>query len=188
MIDPTGLLGPVTCFFYGTLMDRDVLRAVAGTRVCGLTRRPAVVEGYRRPTRAGAVYPILQAYPGARVRGVVVAGLRAHDVARLNAFEGHEYGLAPVTVTVQDDTITALAYIPRPWVHAASTQWSFEAWRRRHKAQYLQRIATRTGVVLRPLRRRPEKTGNEKKTGAAWPLPTSTPEEKYTSCLLFMQI
>ncbi|MBK8907217.1 MAG: gamma-glutamylcyclotransferase [Rhodospirillales bacterium] len=153
IIKPSGLLGPFTCFFYGTLMDRDVLTAVSGKRVGSLARRSAVLEGYYRPTRAGAVYPILQRCLDEFVYGIVVHGLRAQEVARLNAHEGREYDTAPLSVMLNGRMVTALAYVPRPWVPASPERWCFDTWRRRHKAECLARITIRNKVTLHPLRR-----------------------------------
>lgn len=132
---------PAPLFFYGTLMDLDVLSAVIGRRVSAAACRPAEIEDYHRVRRAGTSYPVLVPEPGRRVGGILVGGLTVQELARLVAFEGDDYDIAEVeTHTGGGRTISARTFLPRPGVPATSDVWTPDVWRRRHKSRYLQRL------------------------------------------------
>lgn len=130
-------------FFYGTLMDREVLAAVLG-RVPPRLARPATLAGYRRVFRAGASYPVLVPAAGEAVAGVVVEGLGEGDARRLEAFEGSDYTPREVTVRLGGRPVPAWVFIPTPGVPVTSRRWAPSDWRRRYRRQYLRRIG-RTG-------------------------------------------
>ncbi len=75
-------------FFYGTLMDSEVLRTVIGRSIPPSNRRPAVIGGYRRVYRVGAWYPILIADTESEVEGILVTKLTVADAVRLAIFGG----------------------------------------------------------------------------------------------------
>jgi gamma-glutamylcyclotransferase (GGCT)/AIG2-like uncharacterized protein YtfP len=131
-------------FFYGTLMDGDVLAAVAGGVTRRLPRRPAIALGYQRVYRAGASYPVLVAKAGGRVDGVLVSGLAPFAAACLARFEGDEYELAGLPVVAEGRTVAVSAFLARPWVPASGREWTLAAWRRQHKRAFLSRLP-RTG-------------------------------------------
>lgn len=125
-------------FFYGTLMDPDVLAAVIGRRVLPARVKPATLAGRRRVGLKGTPYPVI--VPGATtdtVAGIVVAGLTAADVQNLQRFEGTAYGIETVTVATDDGALAASAFVPLKGVAATDTEWDFETWRRRHKRRDL---------------------------------------------------
>jgi gamma-glutamylcyclotransferase (GGCT)/AIG2-like uncharacterized protein YtfP len=125
----------LTYFFYGTLMDPEVLRTVIGRRIPPSNRRAALIGGYRRVYRAGACYPILIADTESGVKGILVTGLTAADAVRLAAFEGHEYDLAEVPVTLARGEMTrARVFFPTSCVPGTSREWTLREWRRRHRA------------------------------------------------------
>src|SRR5262245_16383987 len=82
-------------FFYGTLLDRDVMALVLGRRLPPAAYAAAVLRGHARRRAKGASYPTLMRDPAAYVPGAVVGGLSSRDVARLSAFEGPGYRIAP---------------------------------------------------------------------------------------------
>ncbi len=130
-------------FFYGTLMDTEVLGAVIGRRIPAASRRRAFIHGYQRVYRAGAWYPILVADAESRVEGVLVSALTAADAARLTAFEGDEYDLVEVPVTsARGDVTLANVFIPVPGVPGSSREWTFQEWRRKHRKEYVRRTRT----------------------------------------------
>jgi len=127
-------------FFYGTLMDADVLAAVVGRRIESARFQDAILDGFRRVYRRGASYPILLDDPGGQIDGVV-SDLTAADTARLDAFEGKEYRRAARTVTLPGEaTVDVQVYLTNPGVPASSQPWDFENWQRRHRAAYLRRV------------------------------------------------
>ena len=138
------------CFFYGTLMDADVLGAVIGRRVPASAVEPAWIEGFRRVYRRGAWYPVLVEAPGGRVDGIVVAGLSDSEAARLVAFEGDEYRLETRTVhAARRGRRTVGVFVPVPGVPATDEDWTPDGFRRRHRAEYLRRVRSRAVSVGR---------------------------------------
>lgn len=129
-------------FFYGTLMDADVLARVAGRRVAASNVEPAVVSGYRRVYVAGAPYPMLVPAPEGRVEGRLVSGLGGLETRRVAWFEGAEYELRPVRVrAARRGELEALAFMAGPGLGPSAEDWDLAAWRRRHKRAYLMRVA-----------------------------------------------
>lgn len=133
-------------FFYGTLMDADVLEAVLGRRVALTHANDAVLRGYRRVYRLGATYPVIVADGDATVDGKLVRGLTAAEKRSLDRFEGADY--RPVTLAVytrHETEVPAFVYLPLSAEIASADTWHFTAWRRRHRSAFLHR-ARRTGV------------------------------------------
>lgn len=101
-------------FFYGTLIDPEMLGAVLRRPVHPARRRNAVLRGYRRVYREGASYPILVADAASDVEGVVVSALTAPDVALLTAYEGAEYEIRELPVRMsRDGLVLAKVFLPR---------------------------------------------------------------------------
>jgi len=87
-------------FFYGTLLDRDVTALVLGRRLPPATFTPATLPGHARRRIKGGSYPIAVRDPKSEVAGAIVRGLSARDVARLAAYEGPRYRIAPLKVRI----------------------------------------------------------------------------------------
>ena len=122
-------------FFYGTLMDADVLRAVTDTEA---TMEPAVLRGWRRVGVRGEDYPIIVRDMSSRVDGVVVRGLDTRAAARLASYEGAEYTLIKTTVLCRGRRIATNVFAPRPGrLLKTENAWNFEAWRKRHKRRWI---------------------------------------------------
>ena len=101
-------------FFYGTLIDLEILGAVLRRPVHPALRRNAVLRGYRRVYREGSSYPILVADAASDVEGVVVSALTAPDVALLTAYEGAEYEIRELPVRMsRDGLVLAKVFLPR---------------------------------------------------------------------------
>ncbi len=125
-------------FFYGTLMDGDVLARVVGQPVPPARIEAAVAEGYRRLYVAGAWYPLLVPAPGGRVEGRLVSGIDARAAARIAHFESDAYELETLPVrTPRRGPVGALIFMARPGVAASPEEWDLASWRRRHKRTYL---------------------------------------------------
>ncbi|KAN0140918.1 hypothetical protein V8E53_001362 [Lactarius tabidus] len=93
-----------SAFFYGTLMHPKILKRVLHNDASHLKICPAILSGYTRHKVMYADYPAIlpsergQALLGREltseensVRGTLVSGLTAEDVALLDVFEGDEY-------------------------------------------------------------------------------------------------
>ena len=68
-------------FFFGTLMDREVLATVLDRAVAGDELRRAWLHGYRRVRAANVSYPILVPAAGLVVGGAVFQPKSARDDA-----------------------------------------------------------------------------------------------------------
>ena len=131
-------------FFYGTLMDRELLSAVLGRRVWPCALAPAVLRGYRRGSVLGASYPVVLRQRRASVEGVILRGVGAAETARLCAYEGGGYEPAQALAELPRRSVRrVLLFRPRPGAYTVSTRpWSFVGWRLRHK-----RLAMKAVVV-----------------------------------------
>lgn len=112
-------------------MDAEVLARVIGRRVPAAAVRPAVVEGYRRVAVARRWYPMLVPAAGGRVEGVLVAGIRPAEAARLAAYEGPEFVPAEITVRAAGRPERALAFMPSPRLAPSRRDWAPADWRAR---------------------------------------------------------
>jgi hypothetical protein len=124
-------------FFYGTLMDEDVRRAVLGVRALAPAER-ATLEGWRRIKMAGVTYPMIVRARNHRVEGILMHGIdrRAHEM--LQAYEGDEYAMIGVEVRTAASTIGARMFVPRPGLALRGRgPWDLETWQRRHKRRFL---------------------------------------------------
>ena len=127
-----------TFFFYGTLLDHDVMALVIGRRLPPSAFVPARLKGHVRRRAKGVSYPILQRDPGGDVEGVVVGGLTKRDVERLSAFEGPCYRIAPLKVTIGGELRTVSVFEPKE----ASFQpvdgaWDLALWQGRYKRPFV---------------------------------------------------
>src|SRR5215510_10196859 len=99
-------------FFYGTLLDPDVVALVLGRRLPPAAFMTASLPGHARRRIKGGSYPIVVRDPRGEVPGAVVGGLSARDVARLWAFEGPRYRIAPLKVKVDGCLTTVSVFEP----------------------------------------------------------------------------
>lgn len=129
-------------FFYGTLMDVDVLSAVTGRRFRPEELVPAALAGWRCAAVPGARYPALVAAEGRLCEGVVVEGVDRRMANRLAIYEGPQYRQVSIEVETDDGRLAAAVFVPTPAMRVAKADWSFDGWRRRHKPDYLRRLAS----------------------------------------------
>jgi len=128
-------------FFFGTLMDPEVLSLVLGHPLDDLTRTPARIRNQRRVHVAGRSYPMLVPHPGGEVTGHLVTGLTPADRARLAYYEGWEYQVGPVTVIPPSgQSVQAELYTCPPEIRPDRRPWRLDHWQRIHKAGYLPRL------------------------------------------------
>ncbi|KAI4141306.1 MAG: hypothetical protein LQ341_003548 [Variospora aurantia] len=102
-------MGDCSAFFYGTLMEPQVLyRVCYGSSTPTpfqrslLTIRPAILHDYCRHKVRGYDYPAIIPSPEDCVRGTYVRGLTDGDIFRLDIFEGPEYERRKVKIRVLD--------------------------------------------------------------------------------------
>ena len=121
-------------FFFGTLMDKDVLAIVLGRIPAAQDREAAFLRGWRRVLVAGRPYPMLVPQSGGRVEGVLVNGLSERECERLGFYEGWEYVTAPVTVrTLAGRVVETEMFTCSDGVLADNRDWGLDLWQRKHK-------------------------------------------------------
>lgn len=138
-------------FFFGTLMDVELLARVAGEPVESGQIVPAEIAGFRRTGVKGRSYPILVKRPGGRVAGILVFGLSLRAGKRLDTYEGINYALKPVTVRAGRWSIAARYYTfvgAKSGLRSDGRLWVLERWRRRWKRRAMRR-AGRLGAAAR---------------------------------------
>src|SRR5258708_808701 len=99
-------------FFYGTLLDRDVMALVLGRLLPPQAFVPASLLGHARRRAKGASYPVVVRDPRGEVAGAIVGGLSARDVTRLTVYEGPGYRVVPLRVRVAGSMTTVSIFEP----------------------------------------------------------------------------
>lgn len=128
-------------FFYGTLLDRDVMALVLGRRLPPRAFVPASLPGHARRRVKGASYPIVVRDRRGEVAGAVVGGLSARDVARLSAYEGPGYRVVPLRVRVAGSMITVSVFEPvQSRLQPSNELWELALWQRRAKRAFVDRL------------------------------------------------
>ena len=126
-------------FFFGTLMDRDVLQLVLGRPVAAGALAPASLAGFRRVRILRDSFPILVAEPGASVGGVVFETATAEEDARIVFFEDYDYDLAPCRPVLADGrAVDAVFCGAEDGVLASDEPWDLARWAIRHKRGFLE--------------------------------------------------
>ncbi|MEN9059901.1 gamma-glutamylcyclotransferase family protein [Ponticoccus litoralis] len=115
-----------TFFFYGTLRHLPLLEVVLGRRP---ETREAVLKGHAVKAVPGETYPTITAVPGAEAPGLLVSGLAAEDIARLDYYEGgHGYETRQVAVGGPRGTAAAQVYFPDAAGAPDAAPWSLAGW------------------------------------------------------------
>ncbi len=131
-------------FFYGTLIDPDVRRAVLGT-LAPETVEPAVLKGWRRFAAKGVTFPIARPDPKSEIEGVLARGLSAEVGRLLDAYEGDGYRRTKVEIVAGGKTVSAILYVDdgSGTLTAAPGAWSYATWAKRDKPAFLAKLKTR---------------------------------------------
>ena len=141
-------------FFYGTLLDSDVMALVLGRRLPPAAFVEAILPGHARRRAKGASYPVVVRDPASQAPGVVVGGLSARDVARLTAYEGPGYRIAPLKVLIRGAMTTVSVFEPvLSRLQPGPDSWRLVTWQRRHKRAFVGRL--RRAFTGRPAYSRP---------------------------------
>lgn len=113
-------------FFYGTLRHLPLLAVVIDRPVANLDATPATLAGYRVSAVAEGPFPMIAADPAARAEGILVRGLSASDIARLDFYEG-SFNFDLQTARFDDGT-EAQVYVPPAGHWTEDGPWSLEQW------------------------------------------------------------
>ncbi len=113
-------------FFYGTMRDAALLEIVLGKSGEDLSATPAMLENYAVSAVTEGPFPMIEVRTGASAEGVVIKGLDAQDIARLDFYEGgFNYDLHLVSLA---EGQTAEIYVPQPGLWTPNGPWSFADW------------------------------------------------------------
>lgn len=136
---PLAAAGRQPLFFFGTLMDLDVLAYLLERPVDLDDLQPGTISGFRRVCAAGASYPVLVPEAGGVVEGRLFSRARARDIARINHYESEEY-LAELRMVANaaDEQVAAWLYLGLDGLAAGDADWSLGEWQRTAKAGFLQ--------------------------------------------------
>ncbi len=129
-------------FFYGTLLDRDVMALVIGRRLPPSAYVPASLPGHARRRVKGSSYPVTIRDPRGEVPGAVVRGLSARDVAELAAYEGQGYRIVPLNVKCAGGRTVVSVFEPIvSKLQPSGELWDLVKWQQRHKRAFARRVA-----------------------------------------------
>lgn len=126
-------------FVYGSLAASEVYLAVTGVRRRGV---PAVLRGQRAVRVLGQVYPMLRPAPGRELRGWLYRRLGAHELARLDAFEGAWYRRVRVAVRLGGTHVRAFVYrrAATAKVRSLDVDWDLAEFRQHHARAFARRF------------------------------------------------
>ncbi|MDH3377347.1 MAG: gamma-glutamylcyclotransferase [Gammaproteobacteria bacterium] len=125
-------------FFYGTLMDHDVIEIVLGRALDAGCLKPARLEGYCTRIAIDEAVPVLRVAPGASVSGVVIEKLTAADAESIRFFEESEYDSEPCEVVVDGVGIVVAEVHLNSQLRVDENQsWDFERWQAEEKSLFL---------------------------------------------------
>lgn len=132
-------MGSPPLFFYGTLMDPDLLGFLIGRPVEPGELLPARLGGARRVRVRGASYPMLLADPRASVEGRLWHGGTAEERARLDAYEGPAWRLVPAEVELASgERVAARVYqVIEGTLEPTDEPWDLAHWQARYKPRHL---------------------------------------------------
>lgn len=121
-------------FFYGSLRHIPLLKAVIGD-TAHLDMQSAFLADHQVFWAKGKGFPLIGPLVGAQAPGLMVSGLTAQDVERLDYYEGgFDYALLNVAVRVGDQDHTAQVFFARDGVWQAGEPWHLDDWVRKWAA------------------------------------------------------
>lgn len=131
---PLSAAGRQPLFFFGTLMDVDVLAYVLARPVDLDALVPAWIEGFRRVGSGAGSYPVLVPEPGGRVEGRLLRRASRRDIARINHYESGEYRAELRPVRGPDGAERpAWLYLGLDHLGTTDEPWELATWQARHK-------------------------------------------------------
>ncbi|MEG3617614.1 gamma-glutamylcyclotransferase family protein [Magnetovibrio sp. PR-2] len=126
-------------FFYGTLLDTDVLTRVVGHAVPSTRLIPGTIQGYQRVYVQGEAFPTLVEGAGV-IDGLVYRTCGPKDWERIFAYERAEYDLAQERAQTEQGAFDVHVFVKGKTQRATDKHWDYPSWRRLHKRSYLRSI------------------------------------------------
>ena len=128
-------------FFFGTLMDHDVLEVVLGRALPASTLQTAILRGYERVTVRDESFPALRLQPGTKVSGIVTQPLDEADLRRISFYESDEFTMVPHTIELTNGArVEALVLLSNDKTVLSAQPWDLATWQAEHKAQFMPMI------------------------------------------------
>ena len=126
-------------FFFGTLLDLDVLSIVLDRPVGPTDLAPARLQGFARRRVLTDSFPMLVEDPNGHVDGAVFTARDQTDHDRVLFFEDFDYDLEPCRPVLESgEEVEALYCGAEPQTAAADALWSLAEWSKAHKAPFLE--------------------------------------------------
>jgi hypothetical protein len=116
-------------FFFGSLMDSDLLSVVLDRPLDAATLQPARLLGFDRRRAKGESFPVIVPQPGGEIDGCLVHGLGWGDLDRVQFFEGEDYVLRPFPVAADGVRLEAHMFIATDKLRPDEAPWDFARWR-----------------------------------------------------------
>lgn len=119
-------------FFFGTLCHGPLLAEVLGRKADTV---PAKLKGYGGYWAEGRAFPLLLPKSGEATEGVLVTGLKARDIERLDFYQGgFARATQEVTVETAKGPVKARAYFATPGQWQPGAPWVLADWQARYGA------------------------------------------------------
>tara|TARA_R110002110_G_scaffold90632_20_gene235629 strand:+ start:453 stop:869 length:417 start_codon:yes stop_codon:yes gene_type:complete len=129
-------------FFYGTLMDAQIFRAVTGRDLYCYRPQEAMALSVARVFLPGQSYPTLIGRTGVKTSGLICQGMPPAVIHRLIAYEGRDYQTCLVPVHLRDGKRrVARTFVATRSPSLAAREWTPDEWQRSGRALTLKRIA-----------------------------------------------
>jgi Gamma-glutamyl cyclotransferase, AIG2-like len=134
---PASAAGRQPLFFFGTLMDLDVLAYLVERPVDLDDLRPAAISGFRRVRARDVSYPVLVPHEDGVIEGRLLRRVSARDIARINHYESGEYQAELRHVVTADGCeVAAWLFLGLDHLRASDEPWSLAEWQCRDKAAF----------------------------------------------------
>jgi hypothetical protein len=116
-------------FFFGSLRDEGVFRAVLGRPVAAFAATAATLDGHTVERLEEWPYPRLVERAGGRAPGLLVDGFTAAEIDRMCFFESLEYELREITVETGSGQRRAACFMAVNQMGSSGIAWRIEDWR-----------------------------------------------------------
>jgi hypothetical protein len=129
----------MTYFFFGTLMDPDVLATVLDRPLAVGELSQAWLRGFRRVRAATVSYPVLVPAAGLPVGGVLFHPRSDRDEVRIRHFEDEEYIDRWLIVQLPGGRrLPARVFFSLEALGCTDHPWNLAEWAHEHKAAFLE--------------------------------------------------